>query len=78
MKKTRNIASCLCLRLVFAALLLRLFHLLLFGVCLALVRPALVVLFVSRLLFISINYFFHVGSFRVGKFFLHLFCVCLF
>ena len=55
------------------------FYMILFDTCFALVRPALVVLFVSRLLFITIRtYFFHVGSFRVGKLFLHLFCVCLF
>ena len=83
MKKTRNIVSCLCLRLVFAALLLRLFRLLLFGVCLALVRPALVVLFICFTFVVHFYYFFHVGSFRVGKFFRICFAfvyfgVCLF
>ena len=66
-------------------MLFRLFHLLLFGVCLVLVRLELVVLFVSRFLFVVYfyYYFFHVGSFRVGQFF-HIclvfvyFSVCLF
>ena len=48
------------------------FCMILFDTCFVLVRPALVVLFVSRLLFSTIVSLMLIGSFRVGKFF----CIC--
>ena len=74
------VCHCVCVGFLVAKLLRLhfMFCMILFGTCFALVRPALVVLFVSRLLFITIVSFMLIGSFCVGKFFLHLFCVCLF
>ena len=71
--KKRRVAgrACLWLRLVFATLLLRFFCLLF---CLVLVRPALVVSFVSCLfhvgsfLRVCVSIFLNVGSFRFGRF----------
>ena len=68
------VCHCVCVGFLVAKLLCLhfMFCMILFGTCFALVRPALVVLFVSRLLCITIVSFLLFGSFRVGKFF----CIC--
>ena len=68
------VRHCVCVGFLVAKLLRLhfMFCMILFDTCFALVRPALVVLFVSRLLFITIISFMLIGSFRIGKFF----CIC--